>query len=294
MDQKRRLIVFTLALAAAFGLIGMRGGVGPVAADGVATVSCVGGSTGLNDCTITLTTAIAPGGTFTGTLSNSAAIFLACNTIPVGGPCSSTSSTVTFNCPSGCSSGMTFRDVVQLSSGSGSSQSFTANGATASVTFPNPATAVFPLPASASSGSCITPFGAVVACGSGVIGAGSSCFTQGLVVPCSTLSSLGANCLVATSFGSFNLCNTNAFANTSPSCITQSLVGLVNVCNGFNNTGCNAISPTGIVVNLCGFQPFTTPAAAQFSQFTNFGFGLNGACIQTLQTLSGPVTVQVC
>lgn len=307
MKNKRRSLLFTLALAALIGLLGAHVGARSASAEGIGTINCLGGSTGLDDCTITLTATIASGGSFTATLNNPSADILACNTIPIGGSCTTTSTTVTFTCPNGCAAGTTYRDVVQLSSGSGAAQTFTANGTTTastsvtSVAFPNSATAVYPLSASVGSGTCVTPFGAVVACGAGVIGVGGSCFTQGLIVPCSGLSSFGlnSNCFVTTNLGSFNLCTTNAFAGTSSSCISQSLVGLVNTCTGFNNAGCSALSPTGIIVNICGFQQFTTSSATfGFPQFTtpfgNFGFGVNGACIQTLQTLSGPVTVQVC
>jgi hypothetical protein len=298
--ETRRWLILTLALVAVVGVLGTRFGAGAASADGVATVNCSGGSLGLNDCTITLSTSILAGGSFTATLQNGNATFIACNTIPVGGSCSMTATTVTFTCPNGCAAGTTYRDVVQLSSGSGTSQSFTASGVTgtaSTVSFPNVASAVFPVPAGVGAGACVTPFGVVVACGSGVIGFGGSCFTQGLIVPCGSLpfTPLTSNCLVGTNFGSFNVCNTTTpFVGVSPSCVQQSVVGIVNVCGGFNTAGCNGISPTGIIVNTCGFQPFTTPFTGVGVGINPFGFGINGACIQTLQTLSGPVTVQVC
>jgi hypothetical protein len=123
---KTHVIALVVALAALSGLAGVALQPGIASADGVAAVTCAFNPTGLNDCTITLGTYIAPGGSVVGTL-NAAGSIVSCNTIPAGGFCSVSPTSVTFACPAGCGAGSAFHDVVQYSNAP-SAQFFTATG----------------------------------------------------------------------------------------------------------------------------------------------------------------------
>lgn len=133
----KRLIVVTVAIIATlFAGIGLNTGPEHALADGVASVSCSGDTTGLDDCTITLNSAIGPGGSFTGTLSGADASIIECNSIPRGGTCSHTGTSVTFYCgatfqTSNCTAGAQFRDVVQVGGTSGDSQTFSPSATNA-------------------------------------------------------------------------------------------------------------------------------------------------------------------
>ncbi|MGI8553967.1 MAG: hypothetical protein ACR2PL_24755, partial [Dehalococcoidia bacterium] len=103
----------------------------------------------------------------------------------------------------------------------------------------------------------------------------------------------GGGCLVTTALGVSNLCDgfnsglaLGLLGTTSPSCVQSNGVTVVNVCPGFFGGfgglgGCNAIGPSGLIVNTCGFQPFQT------------GF-TNPNCLQIVNTALGPVTQRVC
>lgn len=256
----------------------------------IASVACTGSAPGLADCTITLSTAIAPGGSLTATVTDSGAQLLACNTLPPGGPCTLTPTTATFACASGCTAGSTYRDVVQLLQGSGQDQSFTASGALiALASIPNPSTAVYPVPATPVSSLCFTPQGVSISCGGSGLFSNSGCFAQGLLISCAGTPFFASTCLSSGPFGAFNSCANTSLIGLTSGCLTPSFGGLVDLCGGafspFPSQGCVVLSPTGVTVNLCGFQQFTTTA----------NLGLLGAnCVTTVSTLSGPVEVQVC
>lgn len=224
-------------------------------AQSVATVSCTGGSVGLNDCTITLQSAIPGGGSFTASLTNPAASFIGCNTLPPGGTCQFSTTGVTFACPmsSGCSAGSRYRDVVQLSAGSGASQTFSASNST-------PAGAASPCLGSNGTDLCGVAMG-VTDC------TGTDIFT-GISNNCSGVESI--DCLVDLTSGATSTCSA-----ASQTCMANTAGTSVNVC--------------GVTAFPAGVQPFLigTPVESAAE-------AANRSCEQHFETATAPIKIGVC
>lgn len=268
MVRMRRFFLFVLSLALLVGLGAVHSGMQPVAADGTASVSCVGGSTGVDDCMITLNTTIAAGGSFTATVTDAGAMILGCNTIPIGGPCTNTATTATFSCPNACTSGSVYRDVVQLTQGSGMDQSFSVTGTTSGASAtnsstPSQSTSVYPVSSSATSP---------------IITTGGLCATvEGGYVPCSTGGLLTLpSC---TGIGFSVVCGNGLFGNLtgfSGGCLFQGATTIVNLCqNGFA-ASCNPLGQPS-VLNLCSGGASIIPTTPTTTSTTQSNcFGING------------------
>jgi hypothetical protein len=123
MSRGRVLLVLAVILA----LLTGAAHTATVSAQPNYSVSCSGNGPGLSDCTITLQSAIDIDSSFSVSLQTPNGTIIGCNTIPSGGQCSFTNTSVTFGCTEGCAAGSQYRDVVQLSSGSGDDQSLAAS-----------------------------------------------------------------------------------------------------------------------------------------------------------------------
>ena len=236
MGNRRTWLLVALALLIGGSLTGKFVQPGVASAQVATEVSCQGGSVGLDDCWIVLNTAVPPGGSFTVSLTNPDATFVECNTIPQGGTCNVGTSAVTFACPQGCAVGSNYRDVVQLTGGSGTSQALSLSATT---------------PPSAAS-PCIGP-GGVDLCG--VTGTMTSCtgtdIFVGITSICTGIQSI--DCYVSGDTGVTSNCNASSL-----SCVVQSVGSL-------------AVSPCGELPFAAGVTPFPTnqPVTIGSSQAAN-------------------------
>lgn len=255
MNSGRNGLIILVILLVGVALAGALREPRTASAQNVATVSCSGGSVGLNDCTITLQNAIPGGGSFTATLTNPAASSIGYGTLPPGETCHVSPTRVTFACPifGGCSAGSKYRDVVQLSAGSGASQSFSAS-------LSAPAEAASP---------CLGPNGADL-CGV-AIGVtdctGTDIFT-GISNNCSGVESV--DCLVNFETGASSTCSA-----ASQSCMANTAGTSVNVC--------------GVTAFPAGVQPFLIGRPVEGAAVAT-----NPGCEQHFETPTAPFEIGVC
>jgi hypothetical protein len=223
------------------------------------SVSCTGNGPGLSDCTITLKSAIDIDSSFTVNLQNANGTIIWCNTLPSGGQCTFTNTSVTFDCTEGCAAGRQYRDVVQLSSGSGEGQTVSESNTLATVA-PAVGANVIDLSQPSDLTSCT-----------------STDIFVGITAGCSGIQTV--DCQI-TSSGVSNVCSTS-----STDCLAQTGAVYVNAC------GIEPAANSGPA--LTAAPPFTTliPITIGSSQAANPG-GCYGP--ETVLTSTGTTILQNC
>lgn len=223
-------------------------------------VTCLGSGPGLSDCTITLKTAVDLDGSFTVNVTNPDGTVIGCNTIPSGGQCTFTNSSVTFSCTAGCAAGSRYRDVIQLADGAADGQSLAISNTLA------------PTPPYAGAVNLInlSPPSNITACTSTDIftGIGSGCLgITGLDCPSESILGTPTNC-----------------STSSQSCVAQTSGMYVNACGILPVSG-GANSPLSVGVQAFQIGTPNTIASSIFA---------NPSCLQTYITAAGATQVQIC
>lgn len=231
-----------------------------VAAQPNYSVTCLGSGPGLSDCRITLKTAVDLDSSFTVSVTNPNGVVIGCNTIPSGGQCTFTNSSVTFSCTAGCAAGSQYRDVVQLADG-------TADGQTLAISNTLAATPPY---AGAVDIIDLSQPSTVTACTSTdtFIGITNGCFgITGLDCPSESIVGTPTNCSTSSQF-----------------CAAQTSGMYVNPCGVLAFSG-GANSPLSVGVQA--FQIGTPNTIAQ-------SISANPSCLQTYITAAGTTQVQIC
>ncbi|HTE83975.1 MAG TPA: hypothetical protein VK821_04525 [Dehalococcoidia bacterium] len=136
MGVSRYFLVGALILGVAFSFAGLHAGAKPAGADGIADLVCMDNGGGVSSCSVTLNTAVTPGGALIASLVDTNAGFLSCNSDQGYATCSVSGNTASYACPSGCPFESQFQETIQSVNGSPLAQQFTETGGTEAAMIP--------------------------------------------------------------------------------------------------------------------------------------------------------------